>query len=84
MPQGTPVAWSYTHHKMDRARLAALRTLASVGVHVRRSDHLGHNGVVVMPFAEVVGKPAFGWRSALRNCAARTVPTVPCAGRDPI
>ena len=51
--RGTPVAWSYTHHKMDRARLAALRTLASVGVHVRRSDHLGHNGVVVMPFAEV-------------------------------
>lgn len=52
--RGTPVAWTYTHHDVSaRDRLAALRGLASVGIHVRRSDHLGHNGVVVMPFSEV-------------------------------
>lgn len=52
--RGTPVAWTYTHHEMDRHRLEHLRMLASVGgIHVRRSDHLGTNGVIVMPFAEV-------------------------------
>jgi hypothetical protein len=52
--RGTPVAWTYTHHDCSSSeRLHWVSLLSGEGVHMRRSDHLGFNGVIVMPFSEV-------------------------------
>ncbi len=52
VPQGRIVAWSYTHHPRVVSRWLGL--LKAAGVHVRRSDHVGPNGAIVLPFDRVV------------------------------
>lgn len=55
-PEGTTVAWTYTHHEDG----PWLRWLRSCGVAIRLSDSAGEWGAVVMPFADVTRRKVTG------------------------
>lgn len=55
------MAWSYTHIPADTFA-PYQRYLARKGIHVRYSDHLGDNGVIVSDFAALPAMKAHGIR----------------------